>query len=138
MKSDVKSEVGGEIAADADYRTPNEAAQINNIAGNIRQKAVDEYEQTDREVERGRVVTRVSQVIDYVFFVIYGLLAIRLLLKLSLPAKVPDLSNLSNRDRVFICPVCRHYGESYHQRRFYAGNSDYRRHHCLYAFAFGD
>ncbi len=82
LKSDVKSEVGGEIAAGAEYRTPNEAAKINDIAGNIRQKAVDEYEQTDREVERGRVFARISQIVDYVFFVIYGLLAIRLLLEL--------------------------------------------------------
>jgi len=49
IKSEVKAEVGGEIAAEA---------------------------------RRGRVVARVSQVIDYIFFLIYALLAIRLLLAL--------------------------------------------------------
>ncbi len=82
LKSDVRSEVGGKIAAGAEYGDAGNAAKINNIAGNIRHKAVTEYEQTDREVERGRVFARISQVIDYVFFVIYGLLAIRLLLEL--------------------------------------------------------
>ena len=82
LKSDVKSEVGGEIAAGAAYSTAAQTSEINDIAGTMRQKAVNEYEETDREVERGRTFARISQIVDYVFFVIYGLLAIRLLLEL--------------------------------------------------------
>jgi uncharacterized protein YggT (Ycf19 family) len=52
------------------------------VAGDFRAKAVDEVISTDREVERSRVVARVSQVIDYLFFIIYALLAIRLVLAL--------------------------------------------------------
>ena len=33
-------------------------------------------------MERGRVVARISQVVDYIFLIIYSLLAIRLLLEL--------------------------------------------------------
>ena len=82
LKSDVKSEVGGEIVARSERANADDAAQINDIAGNIRQKAVSEYAETEREVERGRFIARISQIIDYVFFLIYGLLAIRLLLEL--------------------------------------------------------
>ncbi len=82
IKSDVKAEVGGEIAAEAHVPSAGEADQIDNIAGNMRQKAVHEVVETEREVERGRVVARVSQVIDYLFFIIYGLLTLRLLLEL--------------------------------------------------------
>jgi len=82
IKSDVKSEVGAEIAAEAQRPTTNEAARIDNLAGNMRQKAVDEYAETENEVERGRTLARVSQIVDYVFFIIYGLLAVRLLLEL--------------------------------------------------------
>ena len=82
IKSDVKAEVGGEIAADARVASPGEAVQIDHIAGNMRQKAVQEVVDTEREVERGRAAARVSQIVDYIFFVIYGLLAIRLLLAL--------------------------------------------------------
>lgn len=82
IKTNVKSEVGAEIAAEANERTVGSDAQINNIAGNMRQKAVDEIAETDREVERGRALARVSQIVDYIFFVIYGLLTIRLLLEL--------------------------------------------------------
>lgn len=82
IKSDVKSEVGGEIAAEATRPTVGEAERIDNIAGNMRQKAVNEVVETEREVERSRALARVSQVVDYIFFVIYGLLAVRLLLEL--------------------------------------------------------
>ncbi len=82
LKSNVKSEVGGEIAAEAQRPTASQAQQIDGIAGNMRQKAVNEVAETEREVERSRTLARVSQVVDYLFFVVYGLLAIRLLLEL--------------------------------------------------------
>lgn len=82
VKSEVKSDVGGEIAARADESTASDVRRIDNVASNMREKAIDEVVQTDREVERGRVLARVSQVVDYVFYVVYGLLIIRLLLAL--------------------------------------------------------
>lgn len=82
IKSDVKSEVGGEIAAEAHVPTASQAERVENIADNMRHKAVDEVVQTERDVERGRVAARVSQVVDYLFFLIYGLLTLRLLLAL--------------------------------------------------------
>lgn len=82
IKSEVKSEVGAEIAADAALPTVSETKRIDNIAGNMRQRAIDEVVETDREVERGRAVARVSQIVDYIFFLVYGLLTLRLLLEL--------------------------------------------------------
>ncbi|MDQ3798769.1 MAG: YggT family protein [Acidobacteriota bacterium] len=82
LKSSVKTDVESEIAARADVPTRGESARVNNLAGDFRQKAIDEVVETDREVERGRTMARVSQVVDYIFYVIYSLLAIRLLLAL--------------------------------------------------------
>ena len=82
LKSDVKTDVTSEIAARADQTTPSEAQRMENIAGDMRGKAMNEIVDTDREVERGRILARVSQVVDYIFYVIYGLLAIRLVLAL--------------------------------------------------------
>lgn len=82
IKDEVKTDVGGEIAAEADRPTESEVSREKDIARGMRTKAIDEVEQTDREVERGRVAARVAQVIDYVFFLIYGFLGIRLLLEL--------------------------------------------------------
>lgn len=82
VKTDVQSEVGGEIAARAERNHVSDAGRIDNVAGNMREKAVDEVVQTEREVERGRVMARVSQVVDYLFFIVYGLLTLRFLLEL--------------------------------------------------------
>lgn len=82
IKSSVKSDVGGEIAADARVTSPEQAERVDNVAARMRERSVLEVEQTEREVGRGRVVARVSQVVDYLFFLVYGLLTIRLLLEL--------------------------------------------------------
>lgn len=82
LKSTVKTDVEAEIAARAEQSSPAEARRIDNFAGDFRQKAINEVVETDREVERGRTAARISQVVDYIFYVIYSLLAIRLLLAL--------------------------------------------------------
>lgn len=82
IKSDVEAEVGSEITAEAQRPTETDSRRIDNIAGNMRQKAVNEVVETEREVERGRFFARISQIVDYIFFLIYGLLTIRLLLAL--------------------------------------------------------
>ena len=82
MKSSVKADVGNEIHADAARPSANQAARVEEVADGMRRTAVDEYVETEREVGRARVVARVSQVVDYLFFLVYGLLTIRLLLEL--------------------------------------------------------
>ncbi|MCA1636562.1 MAG: hypothetical protein LC802_23450, partial [Acidobacteria bacterium] len=82
VKAEVESDVNSEIAARADRTTPAEARRMENAAGEFRGKAIDEVVETEREVDRSRTLARVSQVVDYIFYVIYGLLAIRLILAL--------------------------------------------------------
>lgn len=82
VKTNVESRVDSEIAASANRPTIHENERIENIAGDMRQKAINEVVETDREVARARTLARVSQIVDYVFFIIYGLLTIRLLLEL--------------------------------------------------------
>lgn len=82
LKSSVKTEVESEIAVRAADSTPVESRRVDSVAGNLREKAIDEVVETEKEVERGRFLARISQVVDYIFYVIYALLAIRLLLAL--------------------------------------------------------
>ncbi|HEX8709286.1 MAG TPA: YggT family protein [Pyrinomonadaceae bacterium] len=82
VKAQVEADVNAEIAARADRTTRTEAAQMESVAGEFRGKAIDEVVETEREVERSRTVARISQVVDYIFFLIYGLLVIRLVLAL--------------------------------------------------------
>ncbi|MGI9065176.1 MAG: YggT family protein [Pyrinomonadaceae bacterium] len=82
VKSQVEGEVQSEIADQAQVPAAGESPRIKEVAGQFRAKAVDEVVSTEREVQRGRGAARVSQVIDYIFYVIYGLLAMRFLLAL--------------------------------------------------------
>ena len=82
VKAQVEADVNSEIAARAERTTPVEARKMEDVAGEFRGKAINEVVETEREVESARAMARVSQVVDYVFYVIYGLLAIRLLLAL--------------------------------------------------------
>lgn len=80
MKSQVDRDVNAKIAEKAEHTTSAEALQMDKVAGQFRGKAIDEVAGKDREVRRARVLARVSQVIDYGFFVLYALLGIRLVL----------------------------------------------------------
>lgn len=82
VKSSVEADVNQEIAQRAETPLAGEQAKISEIAGDMRGKAVDEIRQTEREVERGRFMARISQIIDYVFYLIYSLFAIRIVLEL--------------------------------------------------------
>ena len=82
VKSQVEGEVQAEIADRAAQAPPAEDQKIDQVAGEFRAKAVNEVVETEREVGRGRVAARISQVIDYLFFVLYALLAMRFLLAL--------------------------------------------------------
>ena len=59
IKTNVKSEVGGEIVHEANARVDHRG-DIENVAGRMRQNAVHEVIQTENEVQRGRVVARIS------------------------------------------------------------------------------
>lgn len=82
LKSGVKSQVGSEIHAEAVRPVAAQSVEVEETADRMRRRAVDEVVETEREVDRARGAARISQVVDYIFFVIYGLLAMRLLLEL--------------------------------------------------------
>jgi uncharacterized membrane protein len=82
VKTQVEGEVQSEIADQAQAPVAGESQRIQQVAGQFRSKAVDEVVDTEREVQRGRGAARISQVIDYIFYLIYALLGMRFLLAL--------------------------------------------------------
>ena len=83
----VKSQVEGEIQAEITDRAarttvPDESRRIDQVAGDFREKAVAEVIDTEHEVQRSRGLARISQVVDYIFYLIYALLGMRFLLAL--------------------------------------------------------
>ncbi len=83
VKAEVEGDVNAEIAAEASRAPAPEAARkIEKVAGTFRDHAVDEVIDSEKQVRQGRGALRLSQFIDYGFFVIYALLAIRFVLSL--------------------------------------------------------
>ena len=83
VKSEIEGKVQADIAASANRPAPTrESQRISEVADQFRSKAVAEVVDSDREVQRSRGLARVSQVIDYIFYVIYALLGMRFLLAL--------------------------------------------------------
>jgi len=82
VKSQVEGEVQAEIADQSAQTPAADARKIGEVADRFRTKAVDEVVETEREVGRARGVARVSQIVDYIFYVIYALLGMRFLLAL--------------------------------------------------------
>jgi uncharacterized membrane protein len=82
VKAQVEGEVHSDIAAEASRPTADEPQRVRQVASEFRSRAVDEVVDTEREVERGRTAARVSQIVDYIFYLIYALLGIRFLLAL--------------------------------------------------------
>ena len=82
VKAQVEGDVNAEIAERASQAPSGEARKIEQVAGQFRAKAVDEVVDTEREVGRSRGVARVSQIVDYIFWVVYALLGMRFLLAL--------------------------------------------------------
>ncbi len=83
IKAQVEGDVNAEIAQQASQAPAgSDARRIERVAGSFRERAVDEVASSEREVVRSRGVARVSQFIDYAFFLIYALLTIRFVLSL--------------------------------------------------------
>jgi hypothetical protein len=82
VKANVEGEVQAEIAEEASRPVTADEPRVRQVASEFRAKAVDEVVDTEREVERGRGAARISQIVDYIFYVIYALLGMRFLLAL--------------------------------------------------------
>ncbi len=122
LKSKVESDVRSDIAAKAERRPTAGTAQL---AEDMNARAVDDVAETRSEIDRGRVAARISQVVDYVFFVIYGLLAVRLILELFAAREgVAFFRLIACADRPDLLAFQRPGPESDNAGRFFARATD--------------
>ena len=62
--------------------TPREAAAAEALGRDFKQQAIDEVAETEGEVQRAKGAARISQVVDYIFYVIYGIIGLEIILEL--------------------------------------------------------
>jgi uncharacterized protein YggT (Ycf19 family) len=83
LKSNIAEDVNAVIAGEASAPPPPAAARkMEAIAGTFREHAVDEVIDGERQEQTSRTLARVSQFIDYAFFLLYTLLVFRFVLVL--------------------------------------------------------
>jgi uncharacterized protein YggT (Ycf19 family) len=85
-RRDVKAQIGGEVAAEiAEVATTpraEDAPRIEAVGTALRKRAVDDVLEGDRDERVVRALARASQVVNYLFGVVYVLLAMRFALAL--------------------------------------------------------
>src|SRR5262249_44791102 len=81
VKAAADREIRSEVAQTDS--TPKERNEADALAGHLRKKAVSDIAQTDAEIERARDVARISQVIDYIFYLIYWIIGLEIVLDLA-------------------------------------------------------
>jgi hypothetical protein len=82
VKGAIRSEVDREMARSARPLDSHERAEVRAVADDMKEKAVSEVAETEAEIERTRFVARVSQVVDYIFYLIYGIISLMIVLDL--------------------------------------------------------
>jgi uncharacterized protein YggT (Ycf19 family) len=82
VKASIDGDVNSRIKRESARVEPGESAKLAGVAHEMRDKSVHEAIQTDREIGRGRTAARVSQIVDYFFYIVYGLIAFQFVLGL--------------------------------------------------------
>jgi hypothetical protein len=82
IKSKLEGDVHAGIEREAQGENAAGRAELRNVAADLKHKATSEVAQTERELDRARGATRTSQVIDYVFYLIYGIIGVEIALEL--------------------------------------------------------
>lgn len=82
VKASIDGDVNARIKRESARVEPQESAEVAEVAHELKQKSVNEAVDTERELGRGRSAARISQVVDYFFYLIYGLIALEFMLGL--------------------------------------------------------
>jgi uncharacterized protein YggT (Ycf19 family) len=80
VKGEVRTEMHGEIARRVEA-TPADQAEAAEVARRLKQTAIREIASTEGDINRARTVSRISEFIDYAFYLVYGIIGLEILMK---------------------------------------------------------
>jgi uncharacterized protein YggT (Ycf19 family) len=96
VKEQVRDKVHHELGEKAAAEAPTDQVHIEGLAREMKQRAVSEVSASEADLARARGVARVSQVIDYLFYVLYGLIGVRIVLELIAAREASGFKQLMN------------------------------------------
>jgi uncharacterized protein YggT (Ycf19 family) len=82
VKGDARDEVHREIKERTDRVEPQDREQVEDVARGIKHRAVREVAMSEAELARARTGARISQVVDYLFFLLYAVIGLQIALEL--------------------------------------------------------
>jgi uncharacterized protein YggT (Ycf19 family) len=82
VKASIDEDINARIKQESARVEPQSATALADVAHELKQKSAQEGVEMEREIGRGRTAARVSQFVDYLFYVIYGLTALQFMLRL--------------------------------------------------------
>ena len=82
VKASIDDDVNARIRRESARVALKESAELVGVAHELKQKSVREAAETERELGRGKTAARVSQIVDYLFYIIYGLIGLQFVLRL--------------------------------------------------------
>jgi uncharacterized protein YggT (Ycf19 family) len=82
VKSSLEKGLHDRIAQEAASSSPAEEAEMKSVAAGLKHKATAQVTETEAELQRARRVTRIAQVGEYAFYLIYGLIGLEIVLEL--------------------------------------------------------
>ena len=80
VKGEVREKVHAEIARKTDERSPADQANTEALADSLKRKAVQEVSASEAELDRGQAAARASQIVDYLFYIVYGIIGLEIVL----------------------------------------------------------
>jgi uncharacterized protein YggT (Ycf19 family) len=80
VKGEVREKVHAEIARKTGERSPADQANAEALAESLKRKAVREVATTEAELDRGQAAARASQIVDFLFYVVYGIIGLEIVL----------------------------------------------------------
>jgi uncharacterized protein YggT (Ycf19 family) len=82
VKGAARNEIQAEVRQQADQLNPEEKSEIKALGNDLKQGAISEVRETETEVRRGRGAARLSQAMDYLFYLIYGIISLQIVFDL--------------------------------------------------------
>jgi hypothetical protein len=96
VKGVVRNEVNAEIENKVTSVSPSDQSQVNVVADQMKQRAITEIGSTESELGRAKTAARISQVIDYLFYLSYGLIGLQIVLSMLGASNTSGFKSLLN------------------------------------------
>jgi uncharacterized protein YggT (Ycf19 family) len=94
VKGTARDEIQARVRQQTNQLNAAEQAELSAMGSEFKQNAISEVRDTEVEIRRASTAARFSQVIDYLFYVIYGLISLEIVFDLLGARKTNGFRNL--------------------------------------------